>query len=411
MKKSQFGALIGIAALALSACSSQSAAETELEGVKASGEPIVIGAQAPTKGGAAYPQTGFGLEAGVKYVNEVLGGIGGRPIELDICAGDGSPETAINCANGFVSKGVPLVIDAYDQSIGAAIPILGAANIPVVGTLSGGAIADQAEYGKTFYLTGPTEVSAVGSMSVLDGLGKTKVALAVNETPSSHTYVDTLIKPIAGALGMSMEAQYPPASGANFNVVAATQLSDDPDATGVISLPEDACTGLFQALRQQGYRGTIFAGSCSQFIDTMGPQAAGAIVQPRLWVPLSKDAAPQEVQEQLDDYTAAMDAVGRGEELSARSLYSFAGVVNVANILTAAGGDITAASVTEAMKNVKDFPTFAGPTVTCDGQQWPGIESACSKQAIFFEVQEDGTLAPVNEGGYTELDPSLVPAA
>ncbi|MDQ6523461.1 ABC transporter substrate-binding protein [Nocardioides sp. LHD-245] len=378
---------------------------------KASGDPIVFGAQAPTKGAAAYPQTGYGVEAGEWYVNNVLGGVDGRPIEIETCAGDGSPETAINCANGFVSKKVPFVLDAYDQAIAGAVPVLSAAGIPIIGTLSGGGAADSAPYGDSFYFTGPTTVSALGSMSVLESLDKEKVTLAVNETPTSHQYVDDLIKPIADSLGIDFSVQYPPATGANFNVVAATQLSEDPDAAGVIALPEDGCTALFQALRQQGFDGTIFAGSCSQFIDDMGAQAAGAIVQPRLWVPLSKDAAPAEVQTQLDDFAAAMEEVGYGDELSARSLYAFAGVVNMVDVLTTISGDITNETVRTAMKGLKDFPTFAGPTVTCDGQQWPGYPSACSHKAIFFEVQENGTLAPVNDDGYIELDPSLVPSS
>jgi branched-chain amino acid transport system substrate-binding protein len=290
--------------------------------------------------------------------------------------------------------------------------VLAAAKIPVIGTLSGGGAADSAPYGQSFYLTGPTSVSALGSMSVLESLGKKKVTLAVNETPTSHQYVDGLIKPIADGLGIDFTVQYPPATGANFSVVAATQLSEKPDAAGVIALPEDGCTGLFQALRQQGFTGTIFAGSCSQFITDMGAQAAGAIVQPRLWVPLSKDSAPAEVQTQLDDFAKAMDQVGYGDQLSARSLYAFAGVVNMANVMKGMGDtEITSQSITTAMEGLKDFPTFAGQDVTCDGQQWPGYASACSHKAIFFEVQKDGTLAPVNKEGYTELDPSLVPSA
>src|SRR5699024_174863 len=135
VKKLPIGALAVVAAPALSACSSSGG--DEATGTGPTGTPIVIGAQAPIKGATAYPQTAYGLEAGVQYVNEVLGGIGGRPLEVDVCGGDGSPETAIGCANGFVSKDVPLVIDAVDQSMGAAVPILGSAGIPIVGTLAG----------------------------------------------------------------------------------------------------------------------------------------------------------------------------------------------------------------------------------------------------------------------------------
>ncbi len=56
------------------------------------------------------------------------------------------------------------------------------------------------------------------------------------------------------------------------------------------------------------------------------------------------------------------------------------------------------------MQQVKDFPTFLGPKVTCDGEQWPGAPGACSHEGIFFEVQEDGTLKPVNEQGYIDLE-------
>jgi branched-chain amino acid transport system substrate-binding protein len=408
---------LAAAALVLAGCGSSdggdAAKDNTFDGAKkASGDAIVFGAQAPIKGATAYPQTGYGVEAGEWYVNNVMGGVGGRPIDIDMCAGDGSPETEIACANGFVSKKVPFVLDAYDQAIGGAVPILADAGIPIIGTLSGGGVADSGDYGQSFYFTGPTTVSALGSMSVLESLGKKKVSLAVNEAPTSHTYVDELIKPIADSLGIDVSVQYPPATGANYSVVAASELSENPDAAGVIALPEDGCTGLFQALRQQGFKGTIFAGSCSQFITDMGADAAGAIVQPRLWVPLSKDSAPAEVQTQLDDFAKAMDQVGYGDQLSARSLYAFAGVVNMVNIMNGMDSqEFTSDSIRTAMEGLKDFQTFAGPQVTCDGKQWPGYPSACSHQAIFFEVQEDGTLKPVNEGGYTELDPSLVPSA
>ena len=398
-----------LGALSLTACGG---GDEAAGGEKATGEPIVVGGQAPSKGAAAFPQSEDGLKAGEWYVNNVLGGIDGRPLEIDVCQGDGSPETAINCANGFASSGVPLVLDAYDLSIGGAVPILGDAGVPIIGTLAGTPVPDAAPYGDAFYFSGPTALSALGSMTVLEKLGKEDLSLGVTDAPSTHAYVDTLMKPIAEALGMNLDASYISSTGANFNVVAATQLSDDPDVTGIMALPEDGCTSLFQALRQQGYDGTIFAGSCSQFIEQMGSGAAGAIVQPRLWVPLTYDNAPADVQEDLDAFTEAMEAIDKGDQLSARSLYSFALVMNLVDVLETIDGDITPDTVRTAMQSLVDFPTFAGPEVTCDGEQWPGLPSSCSREAIFFEVQDDGTLAPVDEDEvWTELDPAVIPTS
>lgn len=399
-------AVSGVLALALSvaACGGDGGAVDSSGGLE--GESVVLGVQSPDKGAGAYPQSTYGAKAAEWYINNEMGGVQGRPVELDICSGDGSPETGVKCGNDFVADDVPVVFDAYDQTAtGAMTPLLKSAGIPIVGTLGGQSVAEREEYGTAFYFTGPLETSALGMVTVLSDLGKKKAALAVNEAPSSHGYVDDLVKPLAANVGLSVEATYVDIENANFQVIAATELAEDPDVAGVIALPEEGCTGLIQALRQTGYDGTIFAGSCSQFIDEVGADAAGAIVQPRLWVPESRENAPEDIQEELDAFTEAMEEVGYEDELSARSLYSFAGLINLANIMNEIDGDITNDTVKAAMQNVKDFDTYLGPTVTCDGQQWPGIPGACSSQGIFFEVQEDGSLASVNEDGYVPLNP------
>jgi branched-chain amino acid transport system substrate-binding protein len=404
--------LAGCAALAvvLSACSKPEESSDTSGGL--SGDPVVLGVQSQDTGASAYPQSTYGAEAAEWYINNELGGIGGRPVELDICSGDGTPETGVNCANHFVTDDIPVVFDAYDQgSVGAMTPILGEAGIPIVGTLAGQGVAESAEYGTAFYFSGPLETSALGMVTVLSDSGASTAALAVNDLPSSHGYVDALVKPLGKGVGLDVTAVYTTIDNLNYQVLAQTELASDPDVAGVIALPEEACTGLVGALRQNGFEGTMFAGSCSQFIEELGGDAAGAIVQPRLWVPRSYDNAPSEVQEELDAFATAMEAVGYEDEQSARSLYSFAGIINLANILSDVDGEITSATVLEAMKGVKDFQTFLGPEVTCDGQQWPGRPGACSHEAIFFEVQDDGTLAPVNEEGFTELDTAVAQAA
>ncbi|MCW0212987.1 MAG: ABC transporter substrate-binding protein [Pseudonocardia sp.] len=373
------------------------------------GDPIVIGVQAPSKGTtAAYPQSEYGAQAAEWYINTKMGGINGRPVELQICQGDGSPETAVNCANQFVSSNVPVVFDANDPSSSAAVPVLTGAGTPIAGELSATAIPDALPWGQAFYFSGPLETSALGLVTVVQRLDKRNVTLAASDNAGSHAFIDKLVQPAAKSLGVTVSAIYTPANSVNFQVLAATALSGKPDVAGNLSLTEDGCTGFFQALRQQNYTGTLYAGSCSQFIAAMKEQAAGAILQPRLWLPASRSHAPTAVQQQLDDFAASMKEVGREKEQSARSLYSFAGMVNLANAMKTVQGDFTTQSVTTALKAVKDMPSFAGPTITCDGQQWPGRPSACSKKAIFLNVQPDGTLAPVNPDGFIELDPKAL---
>lgn len=404
MKRTTALASCAALAIALAGCGTDEKSSDTTAGL--GGEPVRIGVLAPMDGATAYPQTGYGTEAAERYINEKLGGINGRPLEIDLCAGDGSPETAVNCANQFVTESVAAVFDAYDGSVGGAVPVLTAAQIPIIGELGATAVVDALPWGQSFYFSGPLETSALGMVTVLDQLGKKNASLAVTEGPPSHGYVDKLVTPAARNLGMTVTPLYTPGNNMNFNVMAATELSTSPDVAGIISLTEDGCTGLFKALRAQGYRGPIFAGSCSQFIEQMGPDAAGAIVQPRVWVPAAKANAPAEVQRQLDDFAASMEAVDRGNEQSARSLYSFAGMVNLATVMKGIRGDITPASITAAMKAVRDMPTFAGPRVTCDGKQWANRPASCSHKAIFFEVQADGSMKPVDPKGFIDLDPS-----
>ncbi|NDH51846.1 MAG: hypothetical protein EBY24_07620 [Betaproteobacteria bacterium] len=373
---------------------------------KATGTPLTIGVVAPTQGSAAYPDAAYGAQAAQHYINNNLNGVNGRPIQLDICGGDGSPEKQINCANGFVTSKVPVVIDAYEPAVGAAVPILVAAKIPLVGTLTGTGTADKQPYGNTFYFTGPTEVSALGAMSALKSLGKKTAVLALTDAPASHVYINTLVQPLAKKLGIDLTVLFVPGSGANWTVVAATEIASSPDAVGVVALPDDSCTALYKAVRQAGYKGTFFAGSCSKFVGELKGAAAGAIVVPRLWVFATRPNAPAKVQAELDIFKASMEATGRGDQLTTRALWAFAGTINTVKAMQRIKGEVTSAAVVAALQSLVNEPSFAGPLITCDGKQWPGIASACTRQTLFLEVQSDGSLKSTSPGGYVELDTS-----
>lgn len=74
------------------------------------GEEMVIGL-ANTEGtpGLDFPEIRLNIASAIDYLNQ-HGGVGGRPIEIENCTVNGSPETSQACAQELTGKGVELVM-------------------------------------------------------------------------------------------------------------------------------------------------------------------------------------------------------------------------------------------------------------------------------------------------------------
>src|SRR5690606_31806189 len=68
----------------------------------AEGEPIVLGMinQENTPVGS-YPELSSATRAAIEFVNAELGGVHGRPLELEVCNTEFSPEGSTACAQKF----------------------------------------------------------------------------------------------------------------------------------------------------------------------------------------------------------------------------------------------------------------------------------------------------------------------
>ena len=70
-------------------------------------------------------------QAAVKYVNEYLGGVGGRPLALNVCETKNTPAGAANCVTKMATAKVPVAISGVTSVPGDLYPPLAAAGIPV----------------------------------------------------------------------------------------------------------------------------------------------------------------------------------------------------------------------------------------------------------------------------------------
>lgn len=80
-----------------------------------------------------YPEVQAAFEATVQYINEELDGVGGKKIELDSCAVDGTPTSSQRCAQQMVTNKPAFVFLGNDYNSGVAYPILDGAGLMVIG--------------------------------------------------------------------------------------------------------------------------------------------------------------------------------------------------------------------------------------------------------------------------------------
>ena len=82
--------------------------------------------------GLDFPEISAATQAAADFLNE-HGGMGGRPIKMEFCKANGSPETSQACAQELAGKGVELVMLGLDLFPG--YDTFTASNIPVTGVL------------------------------------------------------------------------------------------------------------------------------------------------------------------------------------------------------------------------------------------------------------------------------------
>jgi branched-chain amino acid transport system substrate-binding protein len=91
-----------------------------------------------------------------------------------------------------------------------------------------------------------------------------------------------------------------------------------------------------------------------------------------------------------------MRDAGHEDLIAGNAIISFADLINLTRIMATIEGPVDGASVAGALGATTGFDSYAGPTISCDGTVLPG-NSACSTDLLFFQVQDDGSVAAVTD--------------
>ncbi len=351
------------------------------EPVAASGEPIVLGMvnQENTPVGS-FPELSASVQAAVTFVNENLGGVGGRPIEVQVCNTNFSAEGSTGCGQRFAEAGVPAVLGGIDV-FGNAIDVLVDNEIPYVGGIpvSTQSVTAPGSYqfsGGTwgamvaFAEWATTELGA-GSVSIVYGeFGSIADAAADGQTVLEARGVQTQLVPY-------------PIVATDLTSPLTAAMASSPDAVVVLAA-DTGCKAAYDAVRVVGIDVPVFyTGACaSPNIVTSVPAEATEGAFYNVEGPVSTTNPSPDFalyDDVLTTYGDGLDPVGA-------ATVTFRSFMNL-YVQLAALDTIDAASVADALSAQRDTPSFMGHPYTCDGEQFVGLPAMCSPQQIIVQMR------------------------
>ena len=308
--------------------------------------PIVVGMinQENTPLGS-FPEIRLAAESAVKWINTELGGVDGRPIQLETCITTFSVEKSQACAQEMVQKGAVAVTGGIDVSSNGSVPILEQNQLPLIGGVP--VNNDEMQSPISFQFSGgsPGAMAAFADYAANTQHAKKVVVIYGDYAPIKEAavkYGSAVLK--RNGVSDVTEIAYPITS-TDFlpTMTKAKQL--EPDAI-FLAAADTACAPAMKTAYDLGITAKMYlVGAC---------------------------AAP-----------AIADLVGEAA-VSGR-------IFNIEGPLIETGppeAAIYGAAV--------DHPSFNGHNYTCDGKQVPDLPALCAPQEILVE-HRDGTLAQLTD--------------
>jgi branched-chain amino acid transport system substrate-binding protein len=346
------------------------------------GEPIVLAMISQESGPAALPDARQAAEAAVAYVNTELGGAAGRPLQLETCVTDGSPEQSSACANRLLEKGPVAFVAETELGTAGSVPIIEGAGVPLVGAA-----------GITPELVGSRNAYAFGLDAVGDFAGWTKYlatdggAKTINllnlDVPAAGIF-EAIIRSVAEANGAKLgKVVSIPLNASDATSQVAAAAEGDPDVI-MTTTSAQLCVPVSQAHASVAPSTKLFLpGICGspQILEAAGSAIDGAYVGFGSLNPYDTSDA------QVETYRRALDTYGEGDvPLSQFAGNAFTAVVNLKDVIDGLDpASVTPEAISAAIQAGVDVPSFMTDTYTCD-QRLAFSPVTCSRGRRVFEV-------------------------
>jgi len=357
--------------------------------------PIILGMinQENTPLGS-FPEIRLAAESAVTWINTELGGVDGRPIQLDTCITTFSVEKSQACAQEMVQKGAVAVTGGIDVSSNGSIPILEQNQVPFIGGVP--VNNDEMKSPISFQFSGgsPGAMAAFADYAANTQHAKKVVIIYGDYAPikeAAQNYGTAVLK--RNGVTDVTEIAYPITS-TDFlpTLTKAKQL--EPDAI-FLAAADTACAPAMKTAYDLGITAKMYlVGACAA--PAIAEQIGEAAVSGRIFNiegPLTASGPPE-----ASIYGAAVAKYGDPKlPVASAGTIGFRDVMNIYAMMLELGPDnISRQSLLDHARAAVDHPSFNGHNYTCDGKQIPDLPAMCAPQQILVE-HRDGTLAQLTD--------------
>jgi branched-chain amino acid transport system substrate-binding protein len=385
-------------ALLVSACGSDDDDATDVgdAGIgtpnKATGQPIKVGYVSTGKttsfDSTAEIET---ARAAVSYVNDYLGGINGRPIELDVCETTVDPARATDCANKLIGDKVAAVLGAVPNGVDPLTKGLTPAGIPFV--IHQSATTTVLQTPGVFLLTNPLSAFG-GPATYARDKGIKKAAMVTLDVPAAVEPAKAVGAAFFKNAGATLDIVAIPAGTADMTPQIQSEQSKKPELYHIIGDP-NFCQAAIKAIKGLGLKTEItMIPSCVSATNAQGIPGGFEGITSFTGAKLEGEEFTQ-LQAVLKKYKPDVKA-------DARTAAGFQVVVGFQRAIAASRTtDFTAAGVLAALKSAPavPYPLSDGQTFKCDGTALAISKNVCSAIALAATADKDGNLS-----GFTVQD-------
>ena len=354
--------------------------------------PITIGFDSQEEELFSIIEARLAAEAAVAYVNAELGGVNGRPLELEVCTSGDGPEGSVACAQQFVNNDdISIMItssfssnEASEVTVPAGLPLLALANLPDDWQRPTEWINDPGFLG---IIQAPVNYAA-------DEVGAATMAIICADDPFFLEACDAGVG-FAAAAGMETFDVTPAGfEQADFTGVVTASRAAEADVVLVV-IDGSQCAALAASFATLSVESTVLTADTCAIEDALtGGGLDNWLVFGASGLPVNAASATAEIlegQRIIEEYGSA-DA-----ELFGLAGWGAANVLAARDALLRAGDDITRESVNDALSETQlNLGWYAD--ISCPGPaELPG---ACVSTVFVLrvtgETMEFEAIAPID---------------